>query len=618
VSKKLAHEVHTVLLNFGIISRLKLKKVKYRNTIRYCYIIIITSDSIGIFIDKIGFLCDRKRAESLVLLGKVRNSNVDVENKYFFDRVILVNKEEDKTYDLVVPETESFVGNGFVNHNTFLLSVISTLYALLYPGKKILLISPSFRQSKIIFDEVEQRYIKSPILREACDKKPTVGADRCYLPFRGVENKPGSLIAAYPLGDGQRIRGLRGHLIVSDEFAQIPEDIFDMVVRPMGATKISPMENVRRISRLKENLDRGILTQEEYQSELAGDSVNKMICVSSAYFQFNHMYKKIKAYEQEIASGSKEYATHYLSYRDMPPGFLEMSNIENARATMSRISFSIEYEGIWESDSDGIFKASLIEQSKSRGSEVKLIGDIGKSYILGVDPARSSDAFAIVVLEIGNPSFVVNAFQIVGCKFPEMAQKIWSFCDKFDVKLIMMDAGSGGGGVAIKDILSNAQFFGSTLILDMEDTEHKMLNGRRIIKMHDPKPNSIAEANYAALNILEQGLLKFPLASFDFSDEKEKVYSDIQEMLRQMMAVTITETKTGQAHFDIPATGTGSRKKDLYSAFVLAAKGLHDTIHLREEVSTYVNKGGLVIPVNRNKHSVGPPIVNIMGFPGRR
>ena len=503
---------------------------------------------------------------------------------------------------------------------SYLLSVITSLYGLLYPGKKILITAPSFRQAKFVFDEVEQRYIQSPILREATSKKPTTGSDRCYLQFRGSDNSPGAIILAVPLGDGSKIRGLRGHLIVTDEFAQVPEEIFDMVIRPMGATVTNPMEKVRHLERLKDNLLSGAITQEEYDAELSGQQSNKIICTSSAYYTFNHMYRRLQTYEKKIQENSPHYAVHYVSYNDMPSGFLDLNNIENAKATMSRSAFSIEYDAKWESDSDGVFKASLIDQCKSSKHQVKTRSDIGRKYVIGVDPARSSDAFAVVVIEMGNPSSVVYAYQATGEKFPAMAQIIFDFCKKYDTKLVMMDAGSGGGGVAIKDLLANDQLFrGQTLILDMEDEEYKNVEGRKILRMHDPKPKTIAESVYASLNLLEQGLLKFPYPPYEFKAETDTAYSDIQEMLKQMMSIVVTETKTGQAHFDIPATGSGSRKKDLYSAFVLAAKGLYDEITSREDDYHHVNRGGLIIPTSRGlSMGHGPQVSSVTNYPGRR
>jgi len=505
---------------------------------------------------------------------------------------------------------------------TWKLSVIATLYALLYPGKKVLLMSPSFRQSKNLFSEVMNRHAESSILREASIKKPVIGADNCYLHLRAPANKFGSKIEAYPLGTGEKIRGLRGHLIVVDEFAQVPEEIFEMVIRPMGATTNSPMENVRKIKRLKDSLERGVLSQEQYEEEMGEGQANKIICVSSAYYQFNHMYKRIQAYEAEIAKGNTDkYAVHYVSYRDMSEGFLDMSNVEEAKATMSRIEFNLEYEGIWESDSDGVFKASLIEACKDSRFKVKNKSDMGRKYIVGIDPARSTDAFAVVIIEMGNPSSVVYAHQSVGNKFPAMANFIFDLAKKFDVKIIMMDAGSGGGGVAIKDLLANDQMFkGRELIIDMDDEEYKNADGRRILRMHDPKPKSIAEAVYGSLNLLEQGLLKFPFPPYDGNEEKESIYADIDEMLKQMMLITVTETKTGQAHFDIPSTGKGSRKKDLYSAFVLAAKGLYDEITMREDGGQLLTTG-IVTPINRSEYRnirmSGPRITSIMPFNGR-
>ena len=498
---------------------------------------------------------------------------------------------------------------------THMLSVVSALSAMLYPGKRILILSPSFRQSKTCFEELKRRYTESPILREACTKKPVIGSDRCYLDFYGVEGKSGSTIAAYPLGDGSRIRGLRGHIILVDEFAQVPEHIFEMVIRPMGATTTSPMENVRRLKMLQDKLKSGFLSQEDYDIEREGMQTNKIVGVTSAFYQFNHVYRRIQKYQEEIDGGSDKYGLCAVSYEDMSEGFLDRNNIDEARSTMSEIEFNLEYRGIWESDSDGIFKASLLESCKTDLADVRLVGAAGRKYIIGVDPARSSDAFAVVIIEVGNPSYVVHAFQVTAEKFPKMAQIVHGFCESFDTTLAMMDAGSGGGGMAIRDILCNEQFFGRKLILDMDDEEHKDLVGKRILRMHDPKPGPIAEANYAALNLLEQGLLKFPVSPHEFSEEKEVVNENIKVMLGQIMSITVTETRSGIAHFDVPKTGKGKRKKDLYSAFILASKGLYDTLSTREVVNHRVNHLGLLKPVDRSHKA--PYVSNIIRLPGR-
>jgi intein/homing endonuclease len=509
--------------------------------------------------------------------------------KFIFDKVVNKSSGFDCTYDFTVDEVHNYFSNGFVSHN-----------------------------SKNCFGEVKNRYMESPILRESTIKKPVISSDNCYLHFRSPANRYGSKVEAYPLGSGDKIRGLRGHLIVVDEFAQVPSEIFEMVIRPMGATTTSPMQKVRMMERLKRNLEKGVITQEQYNEEVGGHEANKIVCVSSAYYQFNHMYKRILAYEEEIRKGSEKYAVHTIDYRDMSEGFLDADNVAEAKATMSRIEFSLEYEAKWESDSDGLFKASLLEECKDHKCPIRIKGEVGRKYIIGIDPARSSAAFALVVIEVGNPSYVVNVFQATGKTFPVLAQIVRDYCDEFNPVLVVMDAGAGGGGVAIKDILSSEQFSRGNLILDMDDEEHKELLGRHIIRMDDPNPKNIAATNYASVNLLEQGMLRFPFPPIVSSDETENIYDNIKEMLMQMMLIIPTETRSGLAHFDIPSQGTGtkkgSRRKDLYSAFILAAKGVYDSVIAREEDASYVNQGGLVIPVNRSK---APTITSIMGLPGR-
>ena len=96
---------------------------------------------------------------------------------------------------------------------TYLLGLLASLSCLLYPGYRVGLIAPVFRQSKMIFSEVEKLYGRSPILREACEKKPTRGSDTCYLRFKSIGGASGSFIEALPLGiDGSKIRGSRFYL----------------------------------------------------------------------------------------------------------------------------------------------------------------------------------------------------------------------------------------------------------------------------------------------------------------------------------------------------------------------------------------------------------------------
>ena len=177
-----------------------------------------------------------------------------------------------------------------VTHNSFIQGVHAALTCLLYPGKRVGLIGSSFRQAKVMFNEVDRLYQLSPILQQACERRPIMGTDMCLLRFKPAGRYSGTRIAAIPLGtDGGKIRGERFHIISADEFAQIPEQIFNLVIKPMAATASDPMERVKKIQRQKELRRLGIDLDEDEDG-----IANKIIMSSSGYYKFKHRWDRMK------------------------------------------------------------------------------------------------------------------------------------------------------------------------------------------------------------------------------------------------------------------------------------------------------------------------------------
>ncbi|MFN8371651.1 MAG: DNA repair protein RadA [Anaerolineae bacterium] len=172
VSKKLAHQVHLLLLQFGIISKLRFKPNRYAGS----WTIQLLGDNARLFYDIVGFRLTRKQARRN-LLPIESNNNLDVipylpaidpfkiphdhrwdrrylkgtrmasykklqkiavfvpevnellEPEYYWDEIIEVTQAgKAHVYDLTVPETHAFVANGIVSHNsTMLLQVSGTI-----------------------------------------------------------------------------------------------------------------------------------------------------------------------------------------------------------------------------------------------------------------------------------------------------------------------------------------------------------------------------------------------------------------------------------------------------------------------------------------------------------
>ena len=103
---------------------------------------------------------------------------------------------------------------------SFLMALYCTLRCILNPGTKIVVVGAAFRQSKLVFEYMETIWRNSAILRSIFngnDDGPRRDVDRCTMRLGD------SWTIAVPMGDGSKIRGLRAHIIIADEFASISQ-----------------------------------------------------------------------------------------------------------------------------------------------------------------------------------------------------------------------------------------------------------------------------------------------------------------------------------------------------------------------------------------------------------
>lgn len=455
---------------------------------------------------------------------------------------------------------------------TYLLGVLASLSCMLRPGYRVGLLAPVFRQSKMIFAEVEKLYAQSSILREACDKPPTRGSDVCYLRFKSVGGRTPSYIEALPLGaDGSKIRGSRFYLLLIDEFAQMPSKIIDTVLMPMGATSLAPMERVRRLEQKARLISLGLASEEDFEEE----SVNKMIMTSSGFYKFNHMWKRMKDHwgQEDLAEKEEresQYAVWQVPYWDLPEGFLDANNVAEAKRVMSSAEFRMEYEAEMISDSEGFFKASLLEScSADSGFTIELRGDPKAQYIIGVDPNQGGRASCgIIILRIGSANKIVRVLELKIQTTQQLTQVIQDFCEKLNVVRIFMD--KGGGGKAVCDLLEEG-YGGKQPIIDRTNDDHRHLPGAHILELIYFNPNWIADANFTVISMLEDKKLLFPEPPVGSTlDIEAASYDTINTLKSQMLNIVVTQTSTGILHFDTPQKG---QNKDLYSALLLAAHG---------------------------------------------
>jgi hypothetical protein len=440
---------------------------------------------------------------------------------------------------------------------SWLLALYSVLKCIFYPGTKIVIVGSAFRQSKIIFEYMETMWNNSAILRSiftGANDGPRRDVDRCTIRLGD------SWTIAVPLGTGEKIRGLRAHIIIADEFASISPEIYETVVSGFAAVSASPIQNVKEEARKQAMIEKGLWTEE--LTELQFKKNNQAIIAGTADYSFKHFanywrrYKAIIESEgderklQEIFNGEvpssfdwKDYSIIRIPYELVPTGFMDDKQVGRAKATVHTGIYNMEYAAVFTEDSDGFFKRSLIESCVTSDTrpivindkniifDVATTGNPDLQYVYGVDPASEKDNFSIIVLELHN-----NHTRIVYCwttnrtNFKERQKTglvkehdFYGFCCRkirelmktFPPTLIGIDA--QGGGVAIEEALHDPEKLedGEKLIwpiIDEEkskDTDDKP--GLHILELIQfARADWTSQANHGLRKDFEDKILLFP------------------------------------------------------------------------------------------------------------
>ena len=487
---------------------------------------------------------------------------------------------------------------------TTMLAIYAILRAVLDQsaarGSKVVITAASFRQSKEVMRNIETLYKRSPLLQECSSFIGGLKKNNDKWEFQFGN----STITALPLGDGQKIRGIRATSILCDEFGSVPEEVFNVVVRGFAAVAANPVDAVRRKYRRAKMIQQG-LKQEFIPDETGFD--NQIIRSGTATYEFNHFYQIYNRYKKIIGhkiignSNDKEVqkilgddlldnaildyrkiAIVDMPYQAIPEGYMDATMINESKISMTQDQFDMEYNAKFIVDSKGFFKASAIDNATPRTTDpnyfhVELAGNHKFDYVMGVDPARWSDDFAIVILKV-----LKNTHRIVYMKkwnqknFGIIANTIRDLVKRFSIKRIGID--KGGGGSAIMDFLQTPEMVPVGDVPYWEIDDKTNAGGLKLLNMVNYMGKWLIDANYAMCADIEHKRLLFPyhIDETKYTPEDMKKASNIMDLVRecknQLVQIEITATdKSEIEHFDLPPELKWKRKKDLYSALLIAA-----------------------------------------------
>lgn len=534
-SEEIARTTQTLLLNFGIISSITEEKARGEMYImgvktygKKSYSLKIYGyDNLKIFAEQIGFRLLRKQANLLTYLAKstklykqdsivIPNIGLYLKNKYvgiswvrdnlsmytlkkilemnilsnedriklnricgskfYIDSIRSIEESSCETIDIEVENEHCYFGNGFINHNS---------RAILYQTEQ-------FLNGK-----------QADLLRQ------------CFPD--GVKRKPdewqiegnGGFIKALPLSN-ENLRGTRADVLVVDEMLLITEELYKTILFPFLAAK-SNIQQQMKLDELKARvMSRGNITEDQFNF---ANTMKKVICLSSASYEFEYLYKLYKEWIDNIlADKPKGRATYFISqmsYEAVPKSLIDETVVEEARTSgMSTSIFKREFCANFINDSSSYFSArKMHECTIPDGQEptIEIMGDLKSKYILAIDPSYSnsptSDHFAMGLVKLdekgdekGKRSTLIHSYAAAGSNLRDNIAYLHYLLTCFNIIMIALD-NSGGGGFRFIEACNESPLFKNSKLelkkweVDFDDPNYgeQLKIGKRNYNLSDHK-----------------------------------------------------------------------------------------------------------------------------------
>lgn len=439
---------------------------------------------------------------------------------------------------------------------TYSTAVYVLLECLLNPNANIGVIAGTFRQSKMIFQKMEDILGKPEAkLAKECGVKITKGTDQWTIKIGG------SRAVALPLANGERLRGFRFNRIVLDEFLTIPEKIFNEVILPFLGVVENPVEREELHNLESRLIDKGEM---EEKDRFVWPN-NKLIILSSPSFKFEYMYKLFKKYEDLILGNNEQRSQEeiteseegedeayrlimQLSYDCAPKRLYDQNLLKQAKATMSEMQFNREFGAQFVDESDGYFRLSKMSACTIADGDfpaVEVVGNPSDEYIMAFDPNwagnTSADHFAMHVFKVMQEDqkiCLVHSYAVAGVSLKEHMRYFLYLVTHFNIIGI---CGDYNGGVQFINACNESQMFKTENVnigvieIDIEKPEsyhadildfknQYNVKSKKYCILRKPTVNWIRNANEMLQGAIDHKRILFGSRAVDshFDDQRKK------------------------------------------------------------------------------------------------
>lgn len=227
------------------------------------------------------------------------------------------------------------------------------------------------------------------------------------------------------------------------------------------------------------------------------------------------------------------------------------------------------------SDSMGFYRRSMLEKCRGHNEFGPILEPRkGCTYVMGIDPARTSDNFSIAIFEIDFEAGMIRLVRVMSWnnkEFPLVHREVRWVIKHYKITYFQMDG--QGGGSTFRDLLASPENCpaGERLILEQEWPDHQFLTGDRILGPLVQFANGqwVHDANNNLLSALQHGRLqiaaKAPLEGQIWTQELEDASDEIERTVSEMSNI-VTTMAGSRMHWDTP---TKKMRKDRYSAVLI-------------------------------------------------
>ncbi len=314
---------------------------------------------------------------------------------------------------------------------TTTISTKAIHYAYTHPATTTLIVSPSLRQSMIMFDKILTFILANPILKRSVVRKT----------HTLIKLSTGSQIIALPCSE-HMLRGYTAHLAICDEASFIPEAIITEIIYPMIST-----------------------------------TKGTTILLSTPWDK-NHFFYK--------AFLNPAYSAHKIPSKEnplIPPAFLE-----EMKQTMTQEAYMREYQAEFTEAAASYIQQELIRRCIEKAQQINLepYTNIEQNipagnYYAGLDLGKLQDHSALIVIQkTEDHQKVVYAYQFpLQTPYTEVINYLTAANNRFQFKKLYTD--QTGLGEPILESLQAAGLKTAEGITLTQDTKTELLTHLKLL-----------------------------------------------------------------------------------------------------------------------------------------